>query len=185
MTDGRTTFPSYSANARKGVVAAGEYSLAKYTVFSQPIPPIELECCYNCQVQRHPAKGFSADYCRTRELVGIDSWLSLAGWLPEIADGRSNIIRTTPVLIEMLMADFEEDFWDVDLSATEGGFQLLQDMLANLQDVLEDEGLSQAEQLFVLVAMLRTAKRARCITLGTDTKSVEEVLYKDRQVYFV
>jgi hypothetical protein len=50
-------------------------------------------------------------------------------------------------------------------------------------DTLEDEILTESEQVFLLVALLRTAKVGSCIWNGKDSKIVDEFLTTDAQVY--
>ncbi len=50
-------------------------------------------------------------------------------------------------------------------------------------DALADELLREAEQVFVLVAVLRAAKVGSCIWNGIDSRIVEEYPQNDAQVY--
>jgi hypothetical protein len=47
--------------------------------------------------------------------------------------------------------------------------QDLQGLGANLMDFSTDEGLTEAEQLYVLGALLRTVKIGQCVLADTDT----------------
>lgn len=52
-------------------------------------------------------------------------------------------------------------------------------------DFLTDEELTQPEQLYVLVALLRGIKAARCVLAGSDTSQVMDILLKDVQAHLV
>jgi hypothetical protein len=83
------------------------------------------------------------------------------------------------------MQEFGYDFEGLDFTATEGGLQVIQEIVEELMDTFEDEALSEAEQIFVLVALLRTAKVALCISLGPSTEQVQGFLAVDIQVFMV
>lgn len=117
--------------------------------------------------------------------MAIDSRLSVAGRNPEIADGQANLLRTTPALVAMLMREFGYDFEQLVWTASEGGLQAIQEITAELMNDFEDEGLSEAEQTFVLVALLRTSKVAFGISLGPSTQKIREYLETDIQVFMV
>jgi hypothetical protein len=109
----------------------------------------------------------------------------MAGRTPEIADGPANLLRTTPALIWKLIDEFGRDFERLDFYANEGGLQVVQKLSNTLMDVLWDENLTEAEQFFTLVALLRTAKVAQCIYLGPSTEAVGGLLQIDLPVYLV
>ncbi|KAL8777587.1 MAG: hypothetical protein Q9213_007795 [Squamulea squamosa] len=92
------------------------------------------------------------------ELMLLDSWLSICGRQPEIIDGKSSMLRNMPNVIQSIFDDLEEDYELVDRSANDGGLQKIRDVAAKLLEILADERLSPAEQIYTLVAMLRTAK---------------------------
>ena len=70
-------------------------------------------------------------------------------------------------------------------TATEGGLQDIQGLAANVMDFLTDEELTEAEQLYVLVALLRGVKVAQCVLAGSDTAALENILRKDVQAHLV
>jgi hypothetical protein len=109
----------------------------------------------------------------------------MAGRTPEIDDGPANLLRTAPALILKLMYEFGRESESLDLYANEGGLQVVQDLSNELMDALWDEHFTEAEQLFVLVALLRTAEVAQCIYLGPSTKAVGGLLQTDLLVYLV
>ncbi|KUJ17667.1 uncharacterized protein LY89DRAFT_58771 [Mollisia scopiformis] len=115
--------------------------------------------------------------------MGIDSWLSLAGRTPELSDGPANLLRTAPALISRLMREFGDDFANFEFTATKGGLQIIQSLARELMQPLEDESLSEAEQIFTSVALLRIAKVALCIALESDTEQIRGYLSTDIQVY--
>lgn len=115
----------------------------------------------------------------------LDSWLSICGRTPEIVNGRTDLLSVTPSLVERIMDRYLDDFADMELSANEGGWQMIQEVAANLLDELSDEKLSEAEQIFVLVAILRTVKTASCLIMGSNTGHLEDILASDIQAYLV
>jgi hypothetical protein len=85
----------------------------------------------------------------------------------------------------LIMEEFEIDFQNIDLSAQEGGLQDIQGLVANVMDFLADEELSDAEQLYILIALLRTVKVCQCILAGPGTFELRDILLKDVQVHLV
>ena len=77
------------------------------------------------------------------------------------------------------------DFQNIDQSAEEGGLQDIQGLAANVMDFLIDEGLNEAEQLYVLVALLRAVKVTQCLRAGPDTREASEILDRDVQAHLV
>ena len=179
------TFPAYAINARNGVVVTGQYGQVKVPAFAQKIPPLELHYSYEHQVSDSWVKDAKSSRARTAELMAIDSWLSICGRTPEIVTGRGNLLRKTPALVQFVMDEYGDDFEELQLSATEGGLQVVQNVTGNIMDTLEDQRLSEAEQIYCLVAMLRAVKVARSIIQGVDTRLVDDIILKDAQVYFV
>ena len=88
-----------------------------------------------------------------------------------------------PALIQFLLDDFRKDFEAIDRSANEGGLQLIQDVTANLMDLLNSERLSKSEQIFTLGAMPRTAMAGVCVALGPDTSIIDDILWHDVRVW--
>ncbi|PGH19259.1 hypothetical protein AJ80_04124 [Polytolypa hystricis UAMH7299] len=185
MFRGNYTYPAYAHNARGGVIAAGTYHGVRIPAFQSVIPALELLYSYEWQVDmnlRNPAR-----YCTQQnvELMRLDSWLSYVGRTHEITHGRSKLLTQMPSLILLMIHDFELDFQHLDLSAREGGLQDIQGVAADLMDFLADEELSDAEQLYALVALLRTIKVCQCVMMGSDTTSLRDILLKDIQVHMV
>jgi hypothetical protein len=117
------------------------------------------------------------------ELMLLDSWLSLAGRQKEIVSGQSNLLKRTAPLIQHLADAFHLDFGALEWGGNEGGLQQIQEVSANFMDALGDAMLTEAEQVFLLVAMLRTAKVGLCIGNGKDSSIIEGFLENDIQVY--
>ena len=173
--EGRSTWPSYAANARGGIVVTGNYIGAKVPGFADPIARIERFQDHDFQADQNPLRGDFWDDIRLAELMGLDSWLSICGRASEIVDGKSSLLRKMPALIEHLMEEFYADLETIDRSANEGGLQLIRDVAADLMDFLVDEDLSQAEQIFTLGALLRTTKMDVCIALGPATDEISDM----------
>lgn len=181
----RSTFPPYARNGRGGVVVTGNYRPVTFDAFDQKLPPLRLLHCYDYQVDRYPRIDDISSLNRQLELMTVDSWLSIVGRTPEITNGPANLLRTAPALIEKLILEFGWKFEDLDFYANEGGLQVIQDIAGDLMDALGDESLTEAEQVFILVALIRTAKFALVILLGPSTEMAQGLLAVDTQVHLV
>ena len=181
----RHSYPGYAINARSGVIVGGMYDPVRFKNFEDRMPPIELMRSYEWQTDSTPDYSAFEVEMRTVELLQLDSWLSFASRTGEILRSKRDLIHTTPKLVDQIMNSFSLDFDHVELNAIEGGHQLIQEIAANLLDMLADQALSDAEQLYVLVALLRTAKYAFCLLQGPGTEDVLDFLFKDMQVHFV
>jgi hypothetical protein len=115
--------------------------------------------------------------------MALDSWLSFCGRLPEICNGRNNLVRDMPALVQKIMSDFEYEFRNVDRTATEGGWQIIKEMADLVLHELEKLTLDDGEQLFTIVAVLRAAKMALCVVQGPSTVMLRDILLRDVQVY--
>ena len=180
---GKTTYPSYAHNAAGGVVVAGTYRATSFQSFKNPIAPLELLDCYEYQVDRNYSSSAQAVIDSTAELMGLDTWLSISGRQPEIMDGPSSLLRALPTLIQKIETDFSLEFSSVDRTSKDGGSRIINTISDSLLAYLNEENLSDAEKLFCLVALLRTAKMALCVARGTDTAMLRDVLVRDVQVY--
>ncbi|CAO1596950.1 hypothetical protein XANCAGTX0491_000777 [Xanthoria calcicola] len=115
--------------------------------------------------------------------MGLDTWLSIAGRQSEIIDGPGGLLQTLPTLIQQIMTDFHLEFITLDRTSKDGGSQIIDTISDSLLGYLKEQGLSDAEQLFCLVALLRTTKTALCVARGSDTAKLREVLIHDVEVY--
>ncbi|KAJ9606034.1 hypothetical protein H2200_009883 [Cladophialophora chaetospira] len=183
---GKSTHPSYAINAMGGVIVSGVYNRVQFDCFETKIPPIELLRSYEYQLNRSViGRGSSSVVELLGELMGLDSWLSFCGRLPEIYDGRNNLHRSMPALVQKIMVDFEYEFSNLERTPTEGGLQIIKEMAELILHTLEKEMLSEAEQLFAIVAMVRAAKMALCVVHGPSTAKLRDILVNDVQVYLV
>lgn len=179
------SYPAYAHNAKGGVIAAGVFTGCRISSFpSRVVPVLELAHSYKWQVDQH-ARSKTETQDQNIELVRIDSWLSYVGRLDEISEGPHRLLSQTPALIKLLMDEFEIDFHNIDLSADQGGLQDIQGLVGNVMDFLTDEELSEAEQLYVLVALLRSAKVAQSVLAGSDTRDLYYILTKDVLAHLV
>jgi hypothetical protein len=185
VTQGGSSFPGYALNARGGVVCSGDYPVVKVDVFEDLIPAIELYRSYEYQVKRNRRMDTKTCQKELLELMRLDAWLSLCGRTDEIQHGRNNLIKQTPAMVQLVLAEFEYDFLRLDQSDHEGGLQVNQALAANVMDFLLDEELSGAEQMYILIAILRTVKVGMCIIDGPDTGMLEGILREDIQVHMV
>lgn len=184
---GNTTYPSYALNAKGGVVVSGFYKPVVFARFPSHLPPIELLHSYDHQVRRgvrNQNRQPSVIVDDLAELMGLDTWLSLCGRTPPIYDGPNKLLRTLPALAQRILSDFEFEFSNLDrTTSADGGFQLVQTVADSLTAALEEQNLSEPEQLFAMVAFLRAAKTALCVVRGPDTAQLRDVLDHDIQVY--
>ncbi|KAI0449710.1 hypothetical protein F5B21DRAFT_508936 [Xylaria acuta] len=185
MLQGNFTRPAYGQNARGGVVATGTYRGVHIPCFESMIPALELLHSYHWQVDSNLHEQSENGEEQNVELMRLDAWLSYVGRVPEIAEGPHNLLRQTPALVHLLVDEFEIDFQNIDLSAREGGLQDIQGLAENVMDFLTDEELTQPEQLYVLVALLRGVKAAQCVLAGSNTTEVMDILLKDVQAHLV
>ncbi|OBT38595.1 hypothetical protein VE00_11177 [Pseudogymnoascus sp. WSF 3629] len=185
MLQGMCTFPGYAHNGRGGVVCSGQYAGVKFDVFKDYVPAIELLHSYEYQVKRFRPSDQKACVEELVELMRLDAWLSLCGRTDEIANGRNELIKQTPAMVQLLMAEFSYDFLNMEMSDLEGGMQDNKALADNMMDFLLDEELSGAEQLYILVATLRTVKVGQCILDGQDTAMLEQMMREDMQVQLV
>jgi hypothetical protein len=201
MRSGLSTFPPYgvSANHHHGTVISGGYNTKIFPGYRAPLFQIELLRHYGFQVDRHQPSDAANLRARLTELMALDSWLSYCGRQPEICGhgplsdlsisvvGVGDLLYTMPKLIERTMESFKFEFTNLERTAIDGGHQIVQQIAGNLLDTLgwKVEGLSPAEKLFALVAMLRASKMALCIAQGTDTSTLRGILLNDVQVHLV
>ncbi|KAI0200208.1 hypothetical protein F4808DRAFT_171989 [Astrocystis sublimbata] len=185
MLQGNLTYPAYGQNARGGVIATGTYRGVYIPCFESMIPRLELLHSYSWQVDGDLHDRSEHGEEQNIELMRLDAWLSYVGRLPEIADGPHRLLRQAPALVHLLIENFEIDFQNIDLSAREGGLQDIQGLAENVMDSLTDEELTQPEQLYILVALLRGVKAAHCVLAGSDTRDVMDILLKDVQAHLV
>ena len=183
LFDGKTTYPSYAHNSNGGVIVSGTYEPVKFSAFKHSIAAIELLHSYDHQVDRSPFLTTESVIDSIGELMGLDSWLSMAGRLPEIMLGPSDLLRTLPTLIQQIMTDFDLEFSSLDRTSKDGGLQIIQTIAGGLVQTLKEQNLSEAEQLFATIALLRAAKVGLCIVRGPETRKLRDVLRHDVQVY--
>ncbi|KAG4272765.1 hypothetical protein FPRO04_10280 [Fusarium proliferatum] len=185
ITYGGISYPAYSSNARGGVIARGSYKGVRVPAFQYTVPALELLYSYEWQVSSylHDQERYCEDL--NIELMRIDAWLSYVGRTERIANGPTDLLKGAPALVQLLQADFEVDFMNIDLSAKEGGHQDIQGLADNVMDFLTDEELDEAEQLYILVALLRAVKVCQCVLAGSNTREMEEILMKDVQAHLV
>ncbi|KAI4269145.1 MAG: hypothetical protein L6R38_007575 [Xanthoria sp. 2 TBL-2021] len=183
LRQGKTTYPSYAHNAVGGIVVAGAYKSTTFGSFRNPIAPLELLKYYEHQVDRNFSSSAQAVIDSTAEIMGFDTWLSISGRQPEIENGPSGLLRTLPTLIQQIMTDFHLEFTSLDRTSKDGGSRIIETISDSLLEYLKEQGLDDAERLFCIVALLRTAKMALCVARGTDTAMLRDVLIHDVQVY--
>lgn len=186
LLEGNTTYPAYAINARGGVIAPGRYRGVHVPAFGDtPIPVLELLHSHRWQggPGHHDLNTIGEEL--NTELMRLDSWLSWVGRLPVVADGPKQLLKSAPSYVHLLMEEFSLDFHMLDLDAHEGGLQDIQKVAANIMDWLLDEDLTDAEQVYVLIAFLRGLKVAQCVLSGPDTTALFRLLHQDVQVHLV
>lgn len=186
LYQGKSTHPSYAVNAMGGIIVPTEYHSVKFENYNAPMPAIQLLRSYHRQIDPSSYQGANDMVIeRLAELMALDSWLSFCGRQPEIYDGRNNLLQSTPMLVQKMMSDFDYEFSSLDRTSADGGHQIVKELAALIAHTLEKEMLSEEEQLFTIVAMLRAAKMALCLLNGPDTLKLRDIFMKDVQVYLV
>lgn len=186
MYRGQTTHPSYAINAMGGVIIPGEYDLVKFECFGSQMPVIQLLGSYHRQIDPSCHQGSDSRVIESlTELMAIDSWLSFCGRQPEIYDGRNNLLQSMPMLIQKLMSDYEFEFSTLDRTSADGGHQIVKELAGLITHTLEKLLLSEEEQLFTIMAMMRAAKMALCLLNGPTTARLRDIFLRDVQVYLV
>ncbi|KAL8649935.1 MAG: hypothetical protein Q9226_005366 [Calogaya cf. arnoldii] len=181
--DGKSTWPIYATNARGGVAVHEDSTKVEFPGFTSKMPAVRLLLSYRWQTEHYTKPKRPEE--TIAELMMLDSWLSMCGRQPEITDGASNLLRNMPKLIQFLFEEFGEGFGNLDRTANEGGLQQIRTVALSLSETLGDEKFSQAEQLFTLVALLRTAKVDLSITDGPETWQVYDALETNTRVWLV
>ncbi|KAL8666379.1 MAG: hypothetical protein Q9168_007489 [Polycauliona sp. 1 TL-2023] len=180
---GKSTWPIYAINARDGHCLQEDLPEAEMPGMALKMPAIRLLYNYGWQTEKYTNRG--DEESKVTELMMMDSWLSVCGRRSEITNGDSDLRRNMPQLVQFLFEEFMEDFESLHLSANEGGLQYIRPVAQRLSQRLAAEKLSPAEQLFALVAMLRTAKVALCICMGPNTYIVGDIIKTDIRVWLV
>ncbi|KAL9633808.1 MAG: hypothetical protein Q9204_003250 [Flavoplaca sp. TL-2023a] len=180
---GESSWPMYAINARGGVIVQQSETKYQFPGFASRIAAVELLHYHRWQVERYMEPTETDD--KLAELIMLDSWLTICGREPEILDGASDLAYNMPLLVQFMFEQFAERFENLVLTANEGGLQRIQSVARSLLMTLDDERLSRAEQIFTVVAMLRTAKVAACIINGANTEQIGSILDTDTRVWLV
>lgn len=180
---GRSTWPMYAINARGGITVQENKAKYPFPGFASRIAAVELLNHHRWQVERYMEPTETDE--KLAELMRLDSWLSVCGREPEILDGASDLRHNMPLLIQFLIVEFQDRFRKLGRTSNEGGFQRIRNVARSLLATLNNEKLSAAEQIFTIVAMLRTAKVAACIITGANTEQIRSILLTDTRVWLV
>lgn len=182
---GQSTWPIYAMNARGGVVVQAHYAKVEFSGFTSSMAAVKLLYNYQWQTEEYTRLRSEVEVYKTAELMMLDSWLSICGQQPEILDGKSSLLHGMPSLLQSLYFKFVDAFAELDRTASEGGLQHIQQVALSLVETLALKALSQAEQLFTLVAMLRTAKVEACVSTGPSTWKIDGIFERDTRVWLV
>ncbi|KAL8750694.1 MAG: hypothetical protein Q9199_006904 [Rusavskia elegans] len=182
---GQSTWPIYAINARGGVVVQAHYAKVEFSGFTSSMAAVKLLHNYQWQTEEYTRLRSEVEVYKTAELMMLDSWLSICGRQPEIVNGKSSLLHDMPSLLQSLDSEFDLAFAELDRTASEGGLQHIQQVARSLVETLALKALSQAEQLFTLVAMLRTAKVEACVCTGPSTWKIDGILERDTRVWLV
>lgn len=166
-------------------MCAGRYAAVHIPAFEAPIPVVTLYGSYQFQVQRGGRTDPMDHRPSVTELINIDSWLSICGRTKEITEGPNALLRQIPAMVQLIVAEFELDFTNLQESADQGGLEDIQGLAANLLDFLADEELTDAELTYVLVATIGAAKVVQCMVSGSNTDMLEPIFFKDVQAHLV
>lgn len=120
-------------------------------------------------------------YLCSVELMSIDVWLGVVSKTVPIMAGRNQILSRVPDMLQEIAAAMSTAWED----AYYGNRSKVDDCSTKLRQYLEDKQLTGAEKMYLLVAMLRTAKAALCIALGNDSSALLEIIEKDVQAHLL
>ena len=182
---GESTWPIYAINARGGVVVQAHYTKVEFSNFASSMAAVKLLYDHRWQTTEYTLPGSALEEYKTAELMMLDSWLSICGREPEIGNGGASLVHTMPSMLASLHDVFYDAFLRIDRTTSEGGLQQIQEVVRDLIEFLVRKRLSEAERLFTLVAMLRTAKVAVCVSTGPSTSQIKSILKSDARVWLV
>lgn len=187
IANGTSTWPLYAHNARGGSGRSQSGWRTESRFFkSQPLLPIVLPE-YNREYIRKPGglhrKHNDEDLC---ELMAIDLWLNHAGDLDEIANGKAELSRLTPALVGQVADKFGADIISLAFNKSTGSFQDVTDLAERVcQYMYVALRLSEAEEIYLLLALYRAMKVGICMSAGTDTASVIWIAFTGGSVFMV
>ena len=116
----------------------------------------------------------------TVELVRFDYWLNRAAETECIINGKADLIRNTPALVQYMLQVYYERFTYCYIT----GYDRI-GCARSIRTQLHDLGLSEAEVIFVSVAMLRALRYAFCIGSGLNTRPAQDILRNDLPAHIV
>ena len=114
------------------------------------------------------------------ELMRHDYWLTQAGNTHAIAKGKAHVLKNTPAIVQYALDAFYHVFRYQYISGMRN-----RGTSTAIRKALKSLGLSDAEVVFVLVAMLRTLRYGFCIGCGLNSKPAMDILTKDLSAHMV
>lgn len=171
------TFPPYAYGAIHGMRDTGakpanETQWIFVLAYGRKLPPLYI--LYD-DVSVH-----SDAPCYFLELMGFDQWLWRAGESEAIARGQGQLLRHTPAFCDHVLSIFSRDF-ERNYTTGEDTIQCGK----TIRRILEQWSLSDAERVFLYVALIRTLRVAICVGTGLDTSEALEILEKDIRAHMV
>ena len=171
------TFPPYAYGAIHGMsdigaMPASETQWIYVVAYGKRLPPLYI--LYDDVSVESDAPSYFL------ELMGFDQWLWRAGESEAIAKGQGQLLRHTPAFCDHVLSLFSRDF--------ERNYVTGEDTIQcgkTIREILRQWSLSDAERVFLYVALIRTLRVAICIGTGLDTSQALEILEKDIRAHMV
>ena len=161
-----------------------DVSWKHFPAFECKLPPIALLADKDF---RNESQAISTDYDSVAdnhlfvmELMRLDHWLWRASETHAITQGKANLLKNNSALVEFTIRSFYNRFRHCYITGDSG-----RDTAYYLRGKLEQIGLSPAETVFLLVAVLRTLRYAFCIGCGLNSKPALDILLKDLPAHMV
>lgn len=113
--------------------------------------------------------------------MAIDVWLHVVSKTVPIHAGRKQILARVPQMVQELFAEYGASFETVTLGTRTALDSCARDLVTTLRGM----DVSNAEKMYLLVAVLRTAKVGLCIGLGNDSTPLLGIIEKDVQAHLL
>ena len=114
------------------------------------------------------------------ELMRFDQWLNRAAETEPVLNGKCNLLRNTPALVQYVIDLYYEDFQYCHMIGHSS-----KDYSNEIRARFVKMGLSDAEITFLTVALLRTLRYAICLGSGLNTRPALQILWHDLAAHMV
>lgn len=114
------------------------------------------------------------------EIMRFDQWLHRASETEAILRGKSQLLKTAPALIHFIIEMFYDRFKYTYVTGHSG-----RECSEEIRAKLDALGLTDAEVIFLTVALLRTLRCAFCLGSGLNTRPALQILWHDLAAHMV